>query len=609
MKYIYKTIKTLICCTVLSAAHGQTNLVLNPSFEEVNEGSLSCNLYIPLQFNDAISFWTVPNLGTSDIYHMSLDINCSTHPLSTGNGFISGHQLPRTGDSMVGMVTFSTVAGDPYREYIQGELSEPLKTGKNYTIEFYVSLADNSELAANNFGIKFFTETYFQYSYEYIDVIPDANYTDVITDTENWTLIKLEFAPQVSGLTHFIIGSFFNNEETIIEQVYPNTTDPFDHDLAYYYIDDVSIFIDTTPVFKQTESYCQGTLFELPMVSENGYSGTWSPEINNQETTTYTFTPDDPEIDQTTMTVEIIEPYIEPEFNIETTICEGVSFMLPEVSENGYSGVWSPQINNGETTTYTFTPEDGHCALSTSITIEVTKRTDPEFTIKPFICAGTDFTLPKIADNGISGMWSPAIDNTQTTTYTFTPENEYCANPVSATVEVMLPEDIIFDTYCFQGDFYIEAILSDISPKHTFQWTINHALVGEESHLFNISKNINLFNERNNVIELTVTDENGCLSVKVIEIENIKNLCFIPKGISPNGDGLNDYFDLENFGGISLQIFNRYGTKVYEKNNYTNQWNGVSNAGEKLPSGTYFYYIVTPKGERVTGWIQLMHES
>src|SRR5690606_24254873 len=122
----------------------------------------------------------------------------------------------------------------------------------------------------------------------------------------------------VSGLTHFIIGNFFNDEETTTEQVYSNTTDSFDRNLAYYYIDDVSILIDTTPVFKQTDSYCQGALFELPVVSENGYSGTWSPEINNQETTTYTFTPDDPEINQTTMTVEIIEPHIEPAFNIET---------------------------------------------------------------------------------------------------------------------------------------------------------------------------------------------------------------------------------------------------------------------------------------------------
>jgi len=53
------------------------------------------------------------------------------------------------------------------------------------------------------------------------------------------------------------------------------------------------------------------------------------------------------------------------------------------------------------------------------------------------------------------------------------------------------------------------------------------------------------------------------------------NDCPIPKGISPNGDGLNDNFDLSMHGVTSIIVFNRYGTEVYSFNgNYTDQWIG-----------------------------------
>ena len=107
-----------------------------------------------------------------------------------------------------------------------------------------------------------------------------------------------------------------------------------------------------------------------------------------------------------------------------------------------------------------------------------------------------------------------------------------------------------------------------------------------------------------NIIEFSFTDVNGCSYSKQIEIKG-DYLCDIQKGISPNGDGLNDYLDLVAFGGVDLKIFNRYGNVVYQNANYRNQWYGQSNAGKDLPSGTYFYQIQTHFGEAFTGWIQL----
>lgn len=73
--------------------------------------------------------------------------------------------------------------------------------------------------------------------------------------------------------------------------------------------------------------------------------------------------------------------------------------------------------------------------------------------------------------------------------------------------------------------------------------------------------------------------------------------------ISPNGDGKNDYFNiegLENFADNSVQIFNRYGVKVFETTNYGangNWFRGISDGrvttakNEGLPTGTYFYVL------------------
>lgn len=83
------------------------------------------------------------------------------------------------------------------------------------------------------------------------------------------------------------------------------------------------------------------------------------------------------------------------------------------------------------------------------------------------------------------------------------------------------------------------------------------------------------------------------------------NECPIQKGLSPNGDGLNDAFDLSNHGITDLKIYNRYGVEVYSYGyGYTTEWKGQDKNGTILPDGTY-YYVVISRGATRTGWIQL----
>lgn len=92
-----------------------------------------------------------------------------------------------------------------------------------------------------------------------------------------------------------------------------------------------------------------------------------------------------------------------------------------------------------------------------------------------------------------------------------------------------------------------------------------------------------------------------CIRCTDIDIENI----MIPKGISPNGDGKNDFLDLSRYHVDKLSIYNRYGVLVYEKEKYSREWAGQSSRGNGLPSGTYYYLIRIETGDVLTGWIQL----
>lgn len=112
---------------------------------------------------------------------------------------------------------------------------------------------------------------------------------------------------------------------------------------------------------------------------------------------------------------------------------------------------------------------------------------------------------------------------------------------------------------------------------------------------------------REGVYTLYVYSANGkCFEENAFTITVVN--CIIPKGISPNFDGLNDGFDLTQYYPTSVTIYNRYGTIVYEHGNgYTKQWMGQDKNNKLLPMGTYFYKMTTETDE-YTGWVYLQRE-
>jgi hypothetical protein len=201
----------------------------------------------------------------------------------------------------------------------------------------------------------------------------------------------------------------------------------------------VSVNPQVTPTFTAVNAICQGgNLSALPTSSLNGITGTWSPALNNQATTTYTFIPTAGQCATTASLTITVNPTNVPTFASVNAICQGGNLTaLPTSSLNGITGTWSPALNNQATTTYTFIPTAGQCATTASLTITVNPTNVPTFASVNAICQGGNLTaLPTSSLNGITGMWSPALNNQATTTYTFTPAAGQCATTASLTITV-----------------------------------------------------------------------------------------------------------------------------------------------------------------------------
>ncbi len=93
----------------------------------------------------------------------------------------------------------------------------------------------------------------------------------------------------------------------------------------------------------------------------------------------------------------------------------------------------------------------------------------------------------------------------------------------------------------------------------------------------------------------------------------------LPNLFTPNGDGKNDTFSPLTCNAfikiISIEIYNRYGTKVYESSGDTLNWDGKSTSGAELPSGTYYYLasVVIQRLDKIDevpteikGWVELV---
>jgi gliding motility-associated-like protein len=112
---------------------------------------------------------------------------------------------------------------------------------------------------------------------------------------------------------------------------------------------------------------------------------------------------------------------------------------------------------------------------------------------------------------------------------------------------------------------------------------------------------------------LTVTGADGDAVTNVIRVGVVDSVDCTPgfySGITPNGDGFNDYWHVDNadfFQEKEVEVFNRYGARVWRSEAYdntTDSFRGLHQNGNNLPDGTYFY-VARFDGSRYDGWIEV----
>jgi gliding motility-associated-like protein len=107
---------------------------------------------------------------------------------------------------------------------------------------------------------------------------------------------------------------------------------------------------------------------------------------------------------------------------------------------------------------------------------------------------------------------------------------------------------------------------------------------------------------------LKLTTYKGCTTSDQVFVKVLKKPA-IPNIFSPNGDGIHDKWVigfLDTYPGCTVEIFNRYGQRIYHSIGYSIPWDGTIN-GKPVPVGTY-YYIVDPKNgrQKMTGYVDVV---
>lgn len=90
----------------------------------------------------------------------------------------------------------------------------------------------------------------------------------------------------------------------------------------------------------------------------------------------------------------------------------------------------------------------------------------------------------------------------------------------------------------------------------------------------------------------TVTDDAGCSDTLLKKIP-VSHSLIVANVFSPNGDGINDYFEVTTSGELvyRLTIFTRTGSTVYISESPVISWDGRTFSGREVPEGVYYYVI------------------
>tara|TARA_B100001057_G_scaffold405025_1_gene417822 strand:+ start:704 stop:4264 length:3561 start_codon:yes stop_codon:yes gene_type:complete len=170
-----------------------------------------------------------------------------------------------------------------------------------------------------------------------------------------------------------------------------------------------------------------------------------------------------------------------------------------------------------------------------------------------------------------------------------------CQQDVEITIDPISPVQLDFVTQAVScvdnNDGRVEVFPTGGYEPYTYLWS-------------NYTEEASNFEVKSGFYGVTVTDKNGCEYYQEIEVPSIDQSCVTAySAFSPNGDQNNDYWHIDNielYPDALVEVFNRWGDRVYSTKKYINAWDGAWQGmyeNNPLPSATYYYVITLNNNE------------
>jgi gliding motility-associated-like protein len=284
----------------------------------------------------------------------------------------------------------------------------------------------------------------------------------------------------------------------------------------------------------------------------------------------------------------------------------------------------STTVSGLESGIYNFyvTNEEG-CPSAVSVNVIINPRPGPvpsvHITNPGPVCspATVDITNPVIVEGSTQGLtysyWKDIIGSIPYNTPTAATEGTYyikgttasgCSDiqPVIVTVylqpvAVAGPDQVL--EYQFSTSLDAEAPEDNL----TGEWSV----VSGSGHFEDVNyakTTVTSLAVGENILQWTV--DNGVCPPATDDLSITVHDLLIPTLITPNNDGLNDYFLLQGLdflGKTVITVLDRRGVIVFENKDYDNMWDGVDYNGNPLPDDTYFFILEPENRTPVNGYI------
>jgi len=277
------------------------------------------------------------------------------------------------------------------------------------------------------------------------------------------------------------------------------------------------------------------------------------------------------------------------------------------------TGATTPTITITNTGTYSVTNTLNGCKAKDTIIITIKPLPYPNLILDTAICSYESVTLKPTTYPGATYLWSTGATTNNITVsnagqYIITSTLNGCS--IKDTTNVIAKKEAIAyagpDLLMYTGTS-VTLTATQSANNQSYQWTPPSFLSNPNSYTTLAAPT----GSANVTYYLKVISVDGCVAYDTILIK-IQNVNFnIPNAFSPNGDGINDKWEvplLIAFPTAKIQIFNRYGQVVFSGNGGSNfvYWDGTHN-GKLVPVGVYYYVIDIGQGfSRRQGWVTVI---